>query len=175
MNKRILVLIPFVLVFLSSFSVLVYASQTFTVAPLSSQPINVELVAGDSVNGTFSVTGGTGTGIDFMVKDPNGKQLLSYNFTSSKNFSFSASTNGSYTLIFGNSFCSCEGGKTVTLNYSINEKTISGSLEGTSDRLVSIVMVITLVSLVLVIVAVVILMRQQRNNANKQSLNSLNN
>jgi len=121
-NKHILA--PIVLIaLLCSLPTFVHAQQTFTIPPLSSQSINLNLKQGDTVNGTISVTGGTGTGVDFMVDDPNGNELLSYNYTTYTNFEFSAPANGTYTLNFNNSFCSCVGGKNVTLNYSINDQT----------------------------------------------------
>ena len=132
MNKHIFVLIVF-FVLLGSLTVFVHAQQTFTVPPLSEQTVKVNLNQGDSVNGTFSVSGGTGTGVDFMVSDPNGKELLSYNYTSYTSFSFSASITGTYILSFDNSFCSCVGGKTVTLNYSVNDKPVQVSSQGGSN------------------------------------------
>ena len=131
MNKHILALIVF-LVLLSSLTAFVHASQTFTVPPLSEQTVNVNLSQGDFVNGTVSVSGGTGTGVDFMVTDPNGKELLSYNYTCFTNFSFSASITGTYLLSFDNSFCSCYGGKNVTLDYSVNDKPVQVASQGGS-------------------------------------------
>lgn len=123
MNKHILTLIIF-LVLLSSSTAFVHASQTFTVPPFSKQVVNVNLSQGDSVNGTFSVSGGTGTGVNFGVTNPDGKELLNYSYTNFTNFSFSSSINGTYVLSFDNSFCSCYGGKTVTLDYTVNSKTV---------------------------------------------------
>ena len=124
--------------------------------------VNLNLNRGDSVSGTLSVTGGTGTGVDFMVSDPNGKDLLSYNYTSYTSFLFSASITGTYDLIFNNSFCSCEGGKNVTLNYSVNDKTAQGSLEVTSKGGFPTIIILILISASVAIVAVVILMRHQK-------------
>ena len=160
MNKPIFVLIVFFLL-LGSLTVFVHAQHTFTVPPLSEQTVNVNLNRGDSVNGTFSALGGTGTGIDFKVTDPNGKELLSYNFTSYKSFSFSASSTGTYILSFDNSFCSCDGGKNVTLDYSVN-KPVQGSLEVGFNQGFPFVIVLILVIVIVAIAAVVVLMRRPR-------------
>ncbi len=154
----------FFLLLLGSLTAFVHASQTFTVPPLSQQNINVNLSQGDSVNGTFSASGGTGTGVDFRVTDPNGKQLLSYNFTSFTNFSFSASTGGTYLLSFDNSFCSCYGGKTVTLDYSVNDKTVQVIAQGATYEGLPFASILIVFSVVFVIVifAVAILIRHQR-------------
>ena len=147
--------------------------QTFTVPPLSEQTVKVNLNQGDSVNGTFSVSGGTGTGVDFMVSDPNGKELLSYNYTSYTSFSFSASITGTYILSFDNSFCSCVGGKNVTLDYSVNDKPVQVSSQGGSDGSnggFPIVIILVLVIVIVAIAVVVILMRRPRTNTNNAAV-----
>ncbi|MGA3290589.1 MAG: emp24/gp25L/p24 family protein [Candidatus Bathyarchaeia archaeon] len=169
MSKPIFVLIVFFLL-LGSLAVFVHASQTFTVPPLSEQTVKVNLNQGDFVKGTVSVSGGTGTGVDFMVSDPNGKELLSYNYTSYKSFSFSASITGTYTLSFDNSFCSCIGGKNVTLEYSVNDKPVQGSLEVGSNGGFPIVIILILVIVIVAIAAVVTLMRRLRTNTNNATL-----
>ena len=162
-GRHVLVLIVF-FVLLSSLTALVHASQTISVPPVSQQTVKVNLSQGDSVNGTFSVIGGTGTGVDFTVTDPNGKELLSYNWTSRANFSFSASINGTYILLFDNSFCSCYGGKTVTLNYSVNNKTDQVNTQSGSSQEFPIATIVIAVSVVVVIAifSVVIVIRRQR-------------
>ena len=165
MNKHIAVLIVF-LVLLNSLTVFVHASQTFTVPPLSEQTVKLNLSMGDSVNGTVSVTGGTGTGVDFMVTDPNGKELLSYNYTSFTSFSFSASINGTYILGFDNSFCSCVGGKNVTLDYSVNDKPVQVSSPGGSNGGFPTLITLIFVIVILAVAAVVILMSLKTNKNN---------
>ena len=159
----------------SSSTVFVHASTAFTVPPLSERTVNVSLSKGDFVSGTVSVSGGTGTGVDFMVSDPNGKELLSYNYTSYTSFSFSASINGTYILSFDNSFCSCAGGKTVTLNYSVNDKPIQVSSQGMSNGSsggLPIVIIPVLVIVIVAIAAFVILMRRSRTKTNKAAVSS---
>ncbi len=169
MSKPIFVLIVF-LVLLGSLTVFAHAQQTFTVPPLSEQTVKVNLNQGDSVNGTVSVSGGTGTGVDFMVSDPNGKELLSYNYTSYTTFSFSASINGTYTLSFDNSFCSCVGGKNVSLDYSVNDKPVQRSLAVGSNGGFPIVIILIFVIVIVAIAAVVILIRRPRTNTNNATV-----
>ena len=165
-NKSIFVLIVFFLLLVSS-TVFVHAQQTLTVPPLSERTVKLNLNQGTSVSGTISVSGGTGTGVDFMVSDPNGKELLSYNYTSYTSFVFSASITGTYVLSFDNSFCSCSGGKTVSLDYSVNDKPVQASSQGGPNGGFPIVIVLLLVIIIIVaIVAVVILMRRPRTDAN---------
>ena len=148
---------------LGSLTVFVHA-QAFTVPPSSEQTVKVNLTQGDFVSGTVSVSGGTGTGVDFIVSDPNGKELLSYNYTSYKSFSFSASITGTYILSFDNSFCSCAGGKTVTLNYSVNDKPVQVSSQAGSKGEFPIVIILILAIVIVAIAAFVILMRRSRAN-----------
>ena len=169
MNKHIFVLIVF-LVLLSSLTAFVSASQTFTVPPLSQQTVNVNLIQGDSVNGTVSASGGTGTGVDFKVTDPNEKELLSYNYTTYTSFSFLASINGTYILSFNNSFCSCAGGKNVTLDYSVNDKSVQVSSQEGSNEGFPIMITLILVIIIIAITAVVILTRSLRANTNNETV-----
>ena len=164
MNKPIFVLIVFFLLW-GSLTALVHAQQTFTIPPLSERTVKLNLNQGESVSGTVSVSGGTGTGVDFMVNDPNGKELLSYNYTSYTSFAFSASITGTYILSFDNSFCSCVGGKTVTLNYSVNDKPVQVSSQGGSNGGFPFVIIIILVMVVVAIAVVVILIRRPRTNS----------
>jgi hypothetical protein len=169
-NKHILILIVFC-VLLSSSAAFVHASQTFTILPLSEKTVNVNLNQGDSVSGTFSVSGGTGTGVDFTVTDPNGKQLFSYNYTSFTNFSFSASINGTYLLSFDNSFCSCYGGKNVTLDYSVNDETVQANSQGSNVGFPILPSAITIsVIFVIAVSSAALLMRRRRTNTMKSGL-----
>lgn len=141
----------------------------FTVPPLSEQTVKVNLNQGDCVNGTFSASGGTGTGVDFAVMNPNGKELLSYNYTTLKTFSFSASTAGTYELSFDNSFCSCEGGKNVMLTYSVS-KPVQGSLAAKSNQEFPFIIVLILVIVIVAAAVVVMMMRRQKINVNNAAV-----
>lgn len=160
---RIFGLILLLVLIGSSLTVFVNASTMFTVPPLSEKNVNVNLKQGDSVKGSFSVTGGTGTGVDFCVTNPDGKQLLSYNFTSYQSFAFSASINGTYTLSFDNSFCSCEGGKNVTLEYSVN-KAVSSGLDVASSGGFPVVPTVVLAAVIVAAATAVFLIRRPRAN-----------
>ena len=168
MKKFVFVLSVFFVLTASFFAVFVHASQVFTVPPLSEKTVSISLNQGESVNGSFSVTGGTGTGVDFLATDPNGKELLSYNFTSYESFSFTASVAGPYTLSFDNSFCSCVGGKNVILDYSVGlpvNATVSTNSEVSSAGGLPAIAVIVLVVVVLSLAAVVFFVRRSRLTA----------
>lgn len=170
MKKHILVLIVFC-VLLSSLVAFVQASQTFTIPPLSEKTVSVNLNQGDSVSGTFSVSGGTGIGIDFMVTDPNGEQLLSYNYTSFTNFSFSASINGTYLLSFDNSFCSCYGGKNVTLDYSVNDETVQSNFQSSNAGFPILPIAITIsIVFVIAVSTTALMMRHRKTDTTKSAL-----
>jgi hypothetical protein len=159
LNKLIFALIV-LLKFLGFLTVFVHAQQTFIVPPLSEKTINVNLNQGESVKGNVSVTGGTGTGVDFTVTDPDGNKLLSYNYTSYTSFSFNALVTGTYILGFDNSFCSCVGGKNVDLDYSVSDKPIQGSSNTASNEKFSTLIIIVLVAVIVAAVAVVISIRR---------------
>jgi len=153
------------LLFLVFFASFVHASQTFTVLPGNKQNVNVSLSKGDFVNGTVSVSGGSGIGVNFNVSDPSGRELLSQNYVTFTNFSFSASSSGTYTLTFDNSFCSCTTGKTVTLDYDVNNSTQSNA-EVLSAAGLSLAIAIVLASVVLTIVLGVIIKIGSRRELN---------
>jgi hypothetical protein len=151
----------------------VQATETFMISPGNKQSINVNLNKGDFVNGTFSVSGGSGIGVDFNVSDPNGKQLLSQNYVTYANFSFSASTPGTYTLTFDNSFCSCTTGKNVTLDYVVNNSTQSSS-ESLFEAGFPIAIIVIFALAILTITVVVIIkisLRKEPNNPRSEGEN----
>jgi hypothetical protein len=144
----------------------VQATETFMISPGNKQSESVNLNKGDFVNGTLSVSGGSGIGVDFNVSDPNGKELLSQNYVTNSNFSFSASTTGIYTLTFDNSFCSCTTGKNVTLDYSVNNSTQSSS-ESLFEAGFPIAIIVIFAIAILTITVVVIMkisLRKEPNN-----------
>ncbi|KPV64702.1 MAG: emp24/gp25L/p24 family/GOLD [Candidatus Bathyarchaeota archaeon BA2] len=69
--------------------------------------------------GSITVSGG-GNDIDFYITDPNGNTILRYDRATQTSFSFTASTTGTYTMHFDNSF-SIISSKSVTLSYSISK------------------------------------------------------
>lgn len=151
----------------------VHATQTFTISPGNKQNENVTLNKGDFVNGTISVSGGSGIGVDFNVSDPNGKELLSQNYVTYTNFSFSAYATGTYTLTFDNSFCSCTTGKNVTLDYVVNNSTqsISESLFAAGFP-IAIMVILTIAILTIAIVVIIkISFRKEPNNRRSEGEN----
>jgi hypothetical protein len=173
-KKHIFALILFFVLTGSLLTVFANSSTAFTVPPLSQKTVNVNLNQGDSVNGTFSVTGGTGTGVDFIVTDPKGKELLSSNFTSAQSFSFSAKINGTYMMSFDNSFCSCEGGKNVTLEYSVSNSGGASVEDASSEGLPVIsALVLTVAIAAVAVVAVVFLIRRPKANSESAKVPSV--
>lgn len=147
---------------LTSTITFVHASQEFTVPPLSEKTIALNLSQGQICRGSFSVTGGTGTGVDFSVSDPEGKQILSYNFTSQQNFSFSAIVGGIYVLSFNNEFCSCEGGKNVTLDYAVNQPAVSKVAASSTSSFPIAATALIIAAVAAAVVAAVILVRHRK-------------
>ncbi len=151
----------------------VQATETFTISPGNKQSVNVNLNKGDFVNGTISVSGGSGIGVDFNVSDPNGKELLNQSYVTYTNFSFSASTTGTYTLTFDNTFCSCTTGKNVTLDYSVNNSTQSSSESLFAAGFPIAIMVILAVAILTIAVVVImkISLRKEPNNRLREGEN----
>ncbi len=164
MKKHVFVTVIILVLVGSSLTALVEAQQKFTVPPESGKTVTITLNRGEYVNGSFSVTGGTGTGVDFCVSDPNGKELISCNFTSTKIFSFSAPTTGTYTLSFDNSFCSCVGGKNVTLDYAVSQPAKT-SIEAKTNEGLPNVTELVLVAAIIAVAAVSILMKHARKQS----------
>jgi hypothetical protein len=75
-------------------------------------------------------------------------------------------------LSFDNSFCSCVGGKNVTLAYSINNKQAQGSLDAASSRGFPIVVTLILVIAIVAVAAVIILIKRPKINAKNATISS---
>ncbi len=171
MNKRILTLIVFA-VLLGSLTVsVVHAQQSFNIPVNTKQTENMNLSQGDSVNGTVCVTGSSGVGIDFSVTAPDGKELVSENFTCFVNFTFTASKNGIYVMTFDNSFCSCEGGKNVTLDYTVNKGLVQINTQAGPNEEVLIITAIIATAITIATSAVVFTMRRRKTNTNNPMTN----
>jgi predicted secreted protein len=160
-KKRILALIIFA-VLLGSLTVSVHAQQSFNVPVETKHAENINLNQGDSVNGTMCLTGNPGSGIDFSVTAPNGKELVSDNFTSFVNFTFTAPMNGIYVMTFDNSFCSCEGGKNVTLDYTVNNGPVQINSQAGSNEEILIITAIIAVAIIITTSAVVISTKRRK-------------
>lgn len=114
-----IVLLPLALLSIS-LVVGIARAETFTVSPHQEITRPIGLSNGDRVSGSISVVGGSGNDIDFYVTDPNGNIILRYDRVTQTSFSFSASTTGTYTMRFDNSF-SIFSTKSVTLDYTVTE------------------------------------------------------
>ena len=119
-TKRQLLIFFILTAIVSSLMIGVANAETFTVSPFQEVTRSLGLNARDKVTGIISVRGGGGNDVDFYVTDPNGNTILRRNRVTHTSFSFTASTTGTYTLHFDNSF-SWFSSKTVTLNYSIGK------------------------------------------------------
>jgi len=136
-------------------------TQTFTVPALSSTTDKLNLTQGDSVSGSVSVVGGSGNDINFVITDPNGNNLGTWDRTTYNTFSFSASISGTYTLTFDNSF-SLLSSKSVTLDYSV--QSASPFSENSLPLLLLIVFVILIVIIIVVAVVVFAMRRSKATN-----------
>jgi hypothetical protein len=117
----------------------------------------LNLTSGDQVTGSVSVTGGSGNDVIFYIMDPSGAKIYSAGkISGGTTFSFTATQNGAYTLVFDNSF-SIFSAKQVTVSYNVSPTVIPGTSPGTSYAII-----IAIVILVLIIVT--LLMRRSRKH-----------
>jgi emp24/gp25L/p24 family/GOLD len=123
MNKKALTILISIALLTSSLITACSASETFTVPVSQETDRIINLNAGDTVQGSLEVSGGSGNDINFIVTDNHNNIILEYNHTSVLNFSFMAQKGGSYTLHFINSF-SLDSAKSVTLDYNVVNMTI---------------------------------------------------
>jgi len=127
-------------------------AETFTVPPPQEITRTIGLSNGDRVSGSISVVGGSGNDIDFYVTDPDGNVILRYDRITQTSFSFSASTTGTYTMHFDNSF-SIFSSKSVTLDYTVTESILGLPQE---------YFLILLGLIVVLIVVVVVILRKTK-------------
>ncbi len=97
----------------------------------------------DEVSGKISVVGGSNK-IDFSITDPSGEAIVPTERVSVKDFRFTASKEGTYTLHFDNSFSTDR--KTVTFNYDVRHYIFGIPQE---DFLLFLIMIVAVVGLVL--------------------------
>lgn len=81
-------------------------SKNFSVAPLSSLNLKVDLQYGESCGGLIIIKGGSGNDINFRIIDPQGKIYLDLGrISNEKSFDFfTPNRPGTFTLIFDNEF-----------------------------------------------------------------------
>ena len=120
MKKKLFVPLIFAFLLVAMIGCAKAGTETFTVPPPQEIVRTISLDEGDKVSGSINVSGGSGNDINFYVTNPNGDTILTYDRTTQTCFSFTASTAGSYTMHFDNSF-TVFSSKTVTLDYTITE------------------------------------------------------
>ncbi|MBI4330610.1 MAG: protein kinase [Chloroflexi bacterium] len=93
-----------------------------TVSPGKSGAYFVSVDSGDRLTGTFTISGGSGNDISFLIKDPTGNTVLTVGRVSTNwQFDFVCLFTGSYQLVFDNSFSSVSN-KAVNLNLKVYPK-----------------------------------------------------
>jgi len=155
MKTKLFVPLIFVILLVAMIGCVRAGTETFTVSPLQEVVRTVGLSEGDKVSGSITVSGGTGNDINFYVTDPNGNTILRYDRTSQTSFSFTASTTGTYTMHFDNTF-SIFSSKSVTLDY-----TITKAILGLAPELFYLLVII----IVIVISAIVVFALKRRKPA----------
>ena len=91
-------------------------TENFKVSAFQETTRSINLQADDHVSMGYTIIGESSE-FDFRITDPLGKTVLQFNGTGQRNFSFAATTTGTYILHFNNSLSS--EARIVTLNYSI--------------------------------------------------------
>ncbi len=119
MKTRVFVPLISVILLIAMIGYAKAGTETFTVPAWQEVVRTVGLSEGNKVSGSINVTGG-GNDIDFYVTDPNGNTILRYDRATQTSFSFTATTTGTYTMHFDNSF-SIFSSKSVTLDYTITK------------------------------------------------------
>ena len=147
MKKKVFVPLIFVILLVAIIGYAKAGTETFTVPAWQEVVRTVGLSEGDKVSGSITVSGGGGNDIDFYVTDPNGHTILRYDRATQTSFSFTASTVGTYTMHFDNSF-SILSSKSVTLNY-----TTTKSILGLAPELFYLLVVIVVVVIAAIIAA----------------------
>jgi hypothetical protein len=127
--------------------------ETFNIDADHEKIFTLNLNAGMNIEGSISVTGGSGDDIDFWVTDPAGNKILDFGRVSQgTHFEFAANEDGAYSFHFDNSF-SVLSTKNVVLTYEI---TISGL------NLTQMLLLLILVVAMIVVGIVVILKRGKK-------------
>ena len=142
MKTKLFVPLIFVILLVAMIGCVRAGTETFTVPPLQEVVRTVGLSEGDKVSGSITVSGGSGNDIDFYVTDSNGNTILRYDRATQTSFSFAASTTGTYTMHFDNSF-SIFSSKSVTLDHTIT-KAILGLAPELFYLLVIIIVIVVL-------------------------------
>jgi len=124
-------------------------SQTLTVPSNSQTNKTLILNKGDTVAGSFLVSGASVEDINFYVTDPAGNVIVDYSNTTENSFYFSVPHSGAYPLTFDNSLSSVSS-KTVVLNLSIHAAVFGLPLSNILSFIAALFVVISGVLVVLV-------------------------
>ena len=123
------------------------------------ETITINLQAKQKVIGAFNISGSREDLIDFWVRDPTGAIVLdSGTVADGENFTFTANSNGEYTLNFENNVAYT---KFINLEYDI-ESEILPNLSN-SDVLICIVIGAVAVGLLLTGIGIYVMLRRNRN------------
>jgi hypothetical protein len=160
--KKTIIAIPIIILLVSMFS-LVNASTVESIYVRDDGEIGtitINLQANQKAIGAFNITGAREDIVDFWVRDPEGVIILdSGTIVNGANFTFTANSDGEYTLNFQNNG---DYTKYINLEYDIE----SGFLPNSADVLIWLVLGAVMIVLVLVGIGVYVLFRRNRNKPN---------
>jgi len=147
MKARVFISPVFVILLVLMIGYAKAGTETLTVPAWQEVVRTVGLSEGDKVSGSITVYGGGGNDVDFYVTHPNGGTILRYDKATQTSFSFTATTTGTYTMHFDNSF-SILSSKSVTLDYSVTKPIL-----GLAPEIFYLLVVIVVVVIAAIIVA----------------------
>lgn len=79
--------------------------QALTISPDQAKTVFISASAGDRLAGSFSVQGGSGNDVNFLIKDPSGNTVVNGGRVSNNwQFDFVCASTGSFQIVFDNSF-----------------------------------------------------------------------
>jgi len=163
--KKTIIAIPIMVLLVSMFS-LVKASTVESIYVRDDGEIGtitINLQANQKAIGAFNITGAREDIVNFWVRDPEGVIILdSGTIVNGANFTFTANSDGEYTLNFQNNG---DYTKYISLEYNI-ESGFLPNLPTPTDGLIWIVLGAVIIVLVLVGIGVYVLFRRNRNKPN---------
>jgi hypothetical protein len=130
--------------FVLSTSIVDAVSQTVRIEAGQKKTKSIYLRVDSVVKGKLSVIGDSNSQIDFYITGPSEEIVVPKERVSVKDFRFTATKEGTYTLHFDNSFSTKR--KTVTYNYDVRRYIFGMPQE---DFLVILVMIIAAVGIIL--------------------------
>ena len=132
--------------------------------------LTLNLQKGQTLSGSLSISGGSGNDVDFHVTNPQGSTIIDRGRVSGgTSFSFTADSDGAYTLHFDNSF-SLFSSKEVRTTYDVSSPYVP-NIGGTDLSVILLIVGIISVALI-VIVAMVLVLRSKGSVTHKPVLQS---